>query len=171
MASVVDLPPVSKFFIPLPEANLKTKRRTRLGHVYLCEDLEEGARLFLDAVTHGIPGLWISARLPEDLRKRWKLSTTPILWITQKESREEVTAKPRELGRIMNIVKHYFLEGIPRAVLFLDCLSVLIRKNGMLSTLGMLKELKNTCERDHAALILSLSGLEQKQKTLVKKLI
>jgi hypothetical protein len=171
MASAADLPPISKFFLPLPEANLKTRRRIRLGRVYVCAGREDGARLFMDAVTHGIPGLWVSEVVPEIIRKRWKLSATPILWITQRKRTEEVVARPDELERILNITRHYFLGGMPRAVLFIDCLPVLIRANGLPRTIGVVRELGRVCRGDNAALIISLEGLGESERDSIRKAI
>jgi hypothetical protein len=176
MAEIVSLPPVSKFFVPLPEAKFRGKRRHHLrsGECYFSETIERGIELFRDAITHGIPGLWITALPPGAIRKRWKLLTTPILWVTREVNREEVTAKPSELGRILNITRNYFLSGIPKSVIFIDCLRDLVLTNGYRKSTRMLKDLLRVCSENEAALIVSCGefppeGVERLRRAVQKR--
>jgi len=171
MAGNISLPPVSKFFVPLPEAKLKERPKhvLRSKRCYFPKTNEKGIELFMDAVTHGVPGLWITSTPPEILRKRWKLFATPILWITQRKSQEEVTAKPSEPERIIKIVKNYFLSGIPKAVVLMDCLQDLVLVNGYQKSIKMLNGLLKVCSGNNAVLIVSPNELSSKDVEKLKK--
>jgi len=59
----------------------------KAGHSYLLPEdkAEKSSRLFVNLVTHGAQGLYISRRYPGEVRDAYGLKLTPIIWLTHEK--------------------------------------------------------------------------------------
>ncbi len=109
--------------------------------------------MFVDLVTHGVPGFVISREHPEKLRKKYKLSKTPVLWLSRTEV--ENTLNPDDLHKL-----NYLIEGFARKnggfVIMLDGLEYLITQNNFQPILKCLYELRDLIVMNNSRLIIPL---------------
>lgn len=89
----------------------------------------EGYDLFLDWVKKGALGIVATTTQPQQIREKYDLKTTPILWISDEAFDDGV--KPDKLGRL-SIVLVNFMKRIEKGnvVVLLDGISNLIKING-----------------------------------------
>lgn len=154
------LPPLSRFLLPLPEAGLSTRRRFRLtrGRSYLVTGARPygGVEIFLDQITHGIPGFWITSREPRQV-ERYGLLRTPIIFISLHRIPGEIVMPPKELNRLKEFIENRlsFIRG--RSVVLLDCFHELMVENGFRRTLDFIRELGMICSSRSSNLIVPLN--------------
>jgi hypothetical protein len=150
------LPPISRFFIPTPEAYLSTKPKYKLeeGRGYLIKEEKpsRGLTIFMDQTKHGVPGLWITSRHPKELEK-YGLRRTPVLSLTSERIRGEVTLPPGKLDRAKALVSNYLLRTRGRSVVFVDCFRELVVVNGFKRTLDFIQGLGKICSENASNLI------------------
>ncbi len=108
------------------ESNLaKTRYCMEPGNTYFVKS--EGYELFLDAVKCGAFGLVATTRHPQEIKEKYGLTTTPIVWIS--EEAVETGVKPSDLKHL-GILLINFMKKIGNAVVLLDCIDTLVTING-----------------------------------------
>ncbi len=149
------MPPVSRFFVPIPEGWSKRAPKYELeeGRVYLVEDGGLGSRVLKEFVMHGVSGLWITSSNPRRLRQEHGLAKTPILWLTSKRVRGEAAMRPGELDKVRSVVSGYLLRAQGRSVVFVDCFEELVTANGFERAMGFLVEIAGLCSRRNSNLL------------------
>ncbi|MEM3452447.1 MAG: DUF835 domain-containing protein [Candidatus Hadarchaeum sp.] len=154
------LPSVSRFLLPLPEASLSSRYRYRLarGRCYLIISYRphERVEIFLDQITHGVPGFWITSREPKQMEK-YGLLRTPIIFISSHRIPGEIVMPPKELNRLKEFVENRlnFVRG--RSVVLLDCFYELMVENGFRHMLDFVHELGKICFSHSSNLIVPLN--------------
>jgi hypothetical protein len=100
------------------------------GHTYFVKD--EGYEKFLDEIKSSIYGLIASVMKPQDIREKYGLITTPIVWISDEAFEDGVS--PKNLDRleamIINFMNEIKRKEIKNAVILLDGIDLLISING-----------------------------------------
>ncbi len=150
------LPPISKFFVPTPEASLPTKPKYKLepgrSNLIIEKESKRRAEMFKDAVSHGMSGIWVTSHLPGKVERRFGLVSTPILSMVAERIKGEATVSPNKLGRAKGILYSY-LKRTPPAVVIIDCFYELVATNGFKKALEFLEELKEICSKEGDSLI------------------
>lgn len=150
------LPPITRFFIPAPEAELRTKPKLKLeeGRNYLIkEEMPLHSRLiFIDLIKHGIPGLWITS-LSVKKAKKYGLRRTPTIFLVSERIKDETTLPPNRLDRGKALVLSYLGRVPGKSVVFVDCLKELIIVNGFEKTLDFIQYLGKICFEHNSNLI------------------
>ncbi len=162
------LPPISRFFVPMPEAWLRTKLKYKLkvGSGYLIKEKERGPKIFKDLTMHAIRGLWLTSLRPGEIREKYGLAKTPVLCFTPERVEGEVVVRPDELDRARDIVSSYFF-GVPmRSVVFVDCFRKLVFANGFEKAMNFLKEIAGLCPRNNSNLLVQIDPTEFSKRQL-----
>jgi len=169
------LPPMSRLFIPIPEARLKTKLKHRLGVGigYVLKKPDAGAEVFRDLTMHDIPGLWITTSQPGKIREKYRLMKTPVIWLTLGWTRGEITAPPNKLDKVLKIVSNFFFAVPRKSVVLVDCFRELVMVNGFEKAMDFLSKLGKTCSENNSNLIVQIdpSKFTKKQLEAIEKVV
>ncbi|MHC1632127.1 MAG: DUF835 domain-containing protein [Methanotrichaceae archaeon] len=113
---------------PVPEVIKGTKSIYRLysGKIYAIP--EKAYEVFTDQITHGVDGLCITFSDPEEIRKRWQFTETPIIRLSQERGRGERYISPTNLPLLFITIKS-FVESSKNSIVLLDNLEELIKEN------------------------------------------
>ena len=139
---------------PVAEERLKTKFDHWLdpAECYIVGEKrpEKAVEMFCDLTTHGIPGFIISRAYPEKLRRKYKLTKTPMLWL----SRSEVghTISPEDLPKLIYIIND-FTRKSEESVILLDGIEYLMSQTSFNTVLKFLQELKDIITMNNSRLI------------------
>ncbi|MBU6998663.1 MAG: DUF835 domain-containing protein [Theionarchaea archaeon] len=145
------------FIDPVPEKTLKTgvKYGLESSECYIITEKRPKVsyEIFVDLVTHGIPGFIITREHPEKVSRRHKLVRTPMLWLSR--SGVENTLSPDDLPRLVRIVDD-FTRKTEESVILLDGLEYLMSQTGFPTVLRHLHELRDITALNNARLIIPL---------------
>jgi len=142
---------------PVPEKILKTKCKNWLNssEIYIVVEKgpEKSLTMFCDIVTHGIPGFAVSRIHPENLRRKYKLVQTPMVWLS--ESWDENTTSPDDLSKL-NYMIGEFIEKSTESIVLLVGLEDLITQMNFEKVLMYLQELKDFIALNNSRLVIPL---------------
>ena len=140
---------------PVAEKRLKTKFKHWLEplEVYIVTEKKpkKSFEIFVDLVTHGIPGFAVSRVYPEKLKRKYNLVKTPVLWLSRTEG--ENTISPDDLSKLRYIIED-FTRKSEESVILMDGLEYLITQTGFEPMLKYLQELKDTVALKNTRLII-----------------
>jgi len=163
-------------FVPIKaiaEKRSYAKMRHRLGEgkTYLVNEEKptKSNKIFIDLVTHGISGLYITRQNPEQIRKAYDLERTPIIWLTR-EKTEEKNIEPTDLLELSHTMKE-FMKEVGESVIMLDGLEYLIVQNGYKEILQFVQSLKDSISMSRSRLVIPLdpSTIDTQQLHLLKR--
>lgn len=142
---------------PVAENRLKTAFKYWLDplEVYLVLEKkpERSFEMFVDLVTHGIPGFAVTRMYPEKMKRKYKLVKTPMLWLSRTGG--ETTVNPDDLSKLQYIIED-FTRKSAESVILLDGLEYLITQTGFETVLMYLQGLKDTVVLNNTRLIIPL---------------
>ncbi|MGD2247478.1 MAG: DUF835 domain-containing protein [Candidatus Methanofastidiosia archaeon] len=142
---------------PVAEKKLKTEINYWLepmeGYIVLEKKPEKSYEIFVDLVSHGIPGFVVSREYPEKLRSKYDLVRTPVLWLSRIEVQDAMS--PEDLPKLQYIVED-FTRKSEESVILLDGLEYLITQVSFESILKHLEELKDMIALHNSRLIIPL---------------
>jgi len=171
------LPPVSRFLIPLPEAEFRTKPKFKLkkGRSYLIKKkkFSQSLAVFMDQIKHGVFGLWITSLRPGQA-ERYGVRRTPVLYLATERSRGEVTLPLSKLDKAIALVSNYILNiRGRRSVVFVDCFEELVAVNGFGRAMDFLKKMAEFCSKNNSNLIVQVdpSKLKKERLATIEKVI
>lgn len=133
---------------------IKPKCELSPGSTYFVKD--EGYDLFLDAVKCGAFGFVVSTTHPQQIKEKYSLSTTPVVWISDEAF--EMGVKPKDLKRLSTLIIN-FMKKTGNAVVFLDGIDMLITINGFSNVQPVVQVLSSTAQATNNSLIIS-TGME-----------
>ncbi len=157
---------------PVAEKALKTEFNNWLTpsecYIFTERKPEKAFNTFCDLVVHGIPGFVISREHPEKIKRKYKLSKTPILWLSRSEI--ENTLSPEDLSKLNYIIGN-FTKKSEESVILLDGLEYLITQTGFDTVLKYLYELKDTIVLSNSRLIIPLhrETLSAREYTILER--
>jgi PAS domain S-box-containing protein len=144
---------------PVAEKQLRTEYKYWLdpleGYIILEKRPEKSFEIFVDLVTHGIPGFVISRMYPEKIRRKYSLVKTPIVWLSRTERKNAIS--PDDLSKLRYIIED-FTKKSEESVILLDGLEYLTTQTDFETVLKYLQELKDTVVLNNSRLIISLHG-------------
>ncbi|MBU7047450.1 MAG: DUF835 domain-containing protein [Theionarchaea archaeon] len=144
---------------PVAEKQLRTEFKYWLdpleGYIILEKRPERSFEIFVDLVTHGIPGFVISRMYPEKVKRRYSLVKTPIVWLSRTERKNAIN--PDDLSKLRYIIED-FTKKSEESVILLDGLEYLTTQTDFETVLKYLQELKDTVVLNNSRLIISLHG-------------
>jgi len=96
-----------------------------LGKIYVVPSL--AYEVFTDQITHGVEGLCITHRHPEEVRKRHGFKETPIIKLSDEKGSDRYIS-PRNLPLLFMTIKS-FLESSKDSVVLIDSMEMLVKEN------------------------------------------
>jgi hypothetical protein len=157
---------------PVPEKKLKTEFKYWLdpSECYIVTEVKprKSFDIFVDLVTHGIPGFVISREHPQKIKKKYKLIRTPMLWLSR--SGMENTINPEDFLRIDYILRK-FTRKSEESVVLLDGLEYLMIQTSFATALKYLQELKDMVITNNSRLIIPLhkGTLSEREFSILEK--
>lgn len=142
---------------PVAEKTLETEIKHWLSpsSCYIVTEKKpvESFEIFVDLVTHGIPGFVISREYPEKLKRKYKLQKTPLLWLSRTEI--ENTLNPDDLSKLIYVIGN-FARKSEESVILLDGLEYLITEASFGAVLKHLQEIRDIIAVNNSRLIIPL---------------
>ena len=172
---LLTLPPITRFFIPAPEAYLSTKPKYKLevGRSYLIKEHEpdRSVRMLIDQIKHSIPGLWITSVDPRLIRKKYDLNRTPILYVDAERPPGEARLSISQPAQIKKLVQGQLTRVRGRSVVFVDCFEELVMANDFKRSLDLIQELGKICSEHASNLIVRVdpAAFAKKQLAAIEK--
>jgi PAS domain S-box-containing protein len=124
--------------------------------------------IFVDLVTHGIPGFVISRVYPEKIRRKYKLARTPMLWLSRSEKTNALS--PNDLSKLNYIIED-FTRKSEESVILLDGLEYLVTQIGFETVVKHLEDLKDITVVNNSRLIVSVfkGALSEREYSILEK--
>ena len=157
---------------PLMETKAFNKKKYNLkkGWNYIIKErkIEKSYKIFQDQLIHDIQGLCITKLPPEQIRKKYNLKKTPIIWITFKESENTITPKKIDAIKLQILD---FTSKTKKSCILMDCFGEIIMVNGFEKTVYFLIQIKKICEENNSNLLISINPemFEEKQILILEK--
>jgi hypothetical protein len=111
------------------------------GRSYLGMDQQSCFRTFSELVRSGRRGLCVTTDLPDEIRERYLLEKTPILWLANSERSDAVD--PSDLGGLSASLASFIMQADKPAIL-LDGLDYLVSTNGFRPTFAVINKISQT---------------------------
>ncbi len=134
------------------------------GQTYFVKD--EGYEKFLNAIKSNIYGLILSTMKPQDIREKYCLITTPMVWISDEAFEDGVN--PKNLKRLATVIIN-FMKQIENAVILLDGIDSLISINGFDNVQNIVHTLSSTAQITKNILIIQ-TELDEEELQRMKPL-
>jgi len=127
------------------------------GYSYLVEseDPYAGFDIFLDYVSHGSKGMWISREYPEKVKKKFEIGDRPHLWLSY-ERDIAYAREPTNIPLIYAEIKG-FLDNSDGGIVLLSGLEYMMSQNTFLKVLKFLQLLNENVAVKDALLLIPLS--------------
>ncbi len=163
-------------FVPLtPVTEDKSEESARYtlgkGHTYLVHEEKpfRSTEIFLDLVTHGFQGLYLTRQNPEEIRQKYALKKTPIIWLTDAKDYEK-RISPTHMMQLGYTVKE-FTKKTEDGVILLDGLEYLIIHNDYNSVLKLVHLIQDFVSLSGSILLISVdpAALDDQQLHLLKR--
>jgi class 3 adenylate cyclase len=138
------------------------------GRTYLAVEPEaKGAfETFADLIRHGYQGLCITRAYPDNIRKTYNLTSTPVRWLTQSTNNDAI-APTDLLG--LSVTVNAFLQSATNPVVMLHGVEYLVTNNGFRPTLMLVQRLNDIVAERRGILLLPLEprSLSERQEALL----
>lgn len=149
-----------KFIIvPVPESTLTTELKYPLeaGHSYLVkeEKPEKSFSIFVDLITHGYRGMCITRSSPIEIREKYNMKRTPVIWLTEIKGEYNVF----DVQHLVRFILSFLDASKRKGVILLHGLEYLITHNGFPSTLKALHFINDYIIQNGAHMIIPISPL------------
>lgn len=127
------------------------------GYSYLLEseDPYAGFDIFLDHISHGSKGMWISREYPEKVKKKFDIGDCPFVWLSY-ERDIKYAREPTNIPLIYAEVKG-FLDDSDGGIVLLSGLEYMMSQNTFLKVLKFLQLLNENVAVKDALLLIPLS--------------
>jgi PAS domain S-box-containing protein len=123
------------------------------GYIVVEKKPEKAFEIFVDLVTHEIPGFVVSRTHPEKIKRKYNFVRTSMVWLTR--SQMEHGVDPNDLSKLIFIIGN-FTRRSEHSVVLLDGLEYLMTQNGFEAALRFLRDLKDTIVLNNSRLIVPL---------------
>jgi len=156
---------------PMKEVAKVAKRRfeLELGRSYLVKnDVEKAFEVFADHVLSGMEGLCITREFPPNVRRKYGLEKTPIVWLTEERAKGEIAVDSLQ---DLSILIQRFLENAKQRVVLLDGFEYLTTKSGFEPFIGFLQLNRSRFEKSESILIAPMleEALDLREAKLVER--
>lgn len=95
------------------------------GKIYIVPEI--AYEVFTDQITHGVEGLCITHYAPEDVRRQWGFTETPIIKLSDEKGSDRYIS-PRNLPLLFVTIKS-FVESSKNSIVLIDSIGRLIKEN------------------------------------------
>ena len=161
------------------ESNIKSTLMeiVKKGQSYLIneEKPEKSNEIFVNLVTHGVHGLYITRRHPKEIRDKYGLKRTPIIWLTHEKisAHEKISENhidPTDIVELSHTIKE-FIKKTTNGVVLIDGIEYLITQNEYKEILKFIQSLDDSIAISGSRLIIPIdpSTLTKQQFHLLKR--
>lgn len=163
-------------FVPItPVTEKKSEESAKYmlekGHTYLLYEEKpfKSTEIFIDLVTHGFQGLYITRKNPQEVRQKYNLKKTPIIWLTDAKDYEK-RIEPFHIMELGYTVGE-FTKKTRNGVILLDGLEYLIVQNDYKSVLKLIHLLEDFVSLGGSILIIPVdpATLNDQELHLLKR--
>jgi hypothetical protein len=163
-------------FVPITpvaenESAETAKYELEKGHTYLVyEDKPfKSTEIFIDFVTHGHQGVYITRTNPQEIREKYGLEKTPIIWLTDAKDYEK-KIEPFHIMELGYTIEQ-FTKKTKEGIVLLDGLEYLIVQNDFKSVLKLIHLLEDFISLSGSILIIPIDpgALEEQELHLLKR--
>lgn len=157
---------------PVAEKTLRTEVTHWLdpleGYIVIEKKTAKSFEIFVDLVTHGIPGFVVSREHPKKIRRKYNLVRTPVMWLSRSKIENSIT--PNDLPKMNHIIRN-FTQKSEESVILLDGLEYLITQISFDVVIKYLQELKDLIVLNNSRLIIPLhrNALTDKEYSILEK--
>jgi predicted hydrocarbon binding protein len=157
-------PPEEEVAEPVGESLLEKG----LSYLVEAEEPDNAYQLFVDELSKGFQGLCITRDFPNKIRRRYGLSQTPVLWLSNAE--QEFAVEPVQLGKLYHKIED-FLKKADQPCVMISGLEYLIVQNNYHSALKFLQLVRDQVAIYDSVLIatISPSTLSEKDLKLIER--
>ena len=124
----------------------------RDGHIYLGLDKKTSLTVFSALVRNGRNGLCITTSPPDEVRTKFDLERTPIMWLADSE-RDDAVSPSDLVGMFDAVLK--FVQKTEKPIVMLDGVDLLVAENGFRPTMSFINELGTGTSRRNGVLLIS----------------
>ncbi|MFH1722161.1 MAG: DUF835 domain-containing protein [Candidatus Altiarchaeota archaeon] len=139
------------------------------GRSYLIQETQpqKGYKIFTDAIHQGWYGLCFSRELPEKIRERYEITTTPVIWLTEIDSKDPAL-RPQELEMISHTISE-FIDKSENSIILIDALEYMVTYNKFTRVLRMTQHIRDMISTKKAIMIITLnpSAIDPQQLQLL----
>jgi len=140
------------------------------GFSYLVKETKphRSFEIFVDQVTHNIPGLCVTRQHPTIIRNQWGLEKTPIIWLSNQLGK--VYVNPTNIGILSDTIIR-FVEKSGDSVVLIDGVEFLIVNNDFDKVLRMVHHVTEAVMENRSRLIISVDPrtLETRELALLER--
>jgi len=133
------------------------------GKSYFIDEKSKGRkkafRIFSDIVRHGHQGLAISADHPNQIRQKYLLEKTPILWLSDSAEMKKSNIRPNEI-EALNSTIYLFIESAINPVILIDGIKKLLIANGSRKTTEFFKSIMDKANETKSIIFFSVADDE-----------
>ncbi len=130
---VEESPRMKRFLniIPATEGTLETQPKYELdlrkSYLIKTKETSKAFDIFVDKVTHGYEGLCFSRMNPDEIKEKYGLEKTAMVWLADTKEKKFMTAV--DIATIEKIIKEFIAKS-KRSIILIDRIDYLIAKHG-----------------------------------------
>jgi hypothetical protein len=148
-----------------------TSYRLRPGDSYLIKEKRPllGYKVFVDAVRRSqLYGLCITTRHPKEIRNRYGLRVTPVIWLSKQKVEHSIN--PANMGELAYTMSE-FVNKTEKSVVLLDGVEYLITTNGFEQTLNFLHDVRESVALSNSRLVVPINpkAVNEKELALIER--
>ena len=171
LKNLLEQSPRLKKFIdikPTQEDLLETEQKydldSQTSYVIKERSSKKAFDIFVDKVTHGYQGLCVSRTNPQEIRERYGLQKTSIIWMTQTKADNDVFASA-DLQIIEKAIKD-FIQKSKNGIILLDRIDYLITQHGFDAVLRFILRVNDQIMMNQAVMIIPIDEETVNRKDL-----
>jgi|GEM_PF-1617859 len=119
------------------------------------KDSSKAWDMYVDQILHGRQGLCATLKNPDEVRGKYNIEKTPIIWLTTKETRHRAIP-PKDLEQLIIHLLDFFRISRKNSIVLLDGIDELIELNGLEKVFAMIKELNLETSKTETSLIIPI---------------
>ncbi|MDI6840669.1 MAG: DUF835 domain-containing protein [bacterium] len=143
--------------IALGLIKLPLKYSLKMGNIYFIKEksLKKSYETFLIQITHGSQGLCFTKLHPEEVRRMYGLTKTPIIWLTFRTDESERTIPFTKLDELTATVSEY-VNSVKNSVVLIDCFNHIKLLNGFEQAMKFLYTMKRMISGGDSNLLITI---------------
>jgi hypothetical protein len=118
-------------------------------------DDDKAMDMYVDQIVHGRQGLCVTTTKPAEIKKKYKITKTPIIWLTDEEEGQS-SIPPNDLEQLTLHLKDFARISAKNSIVLLDGADKLIELNGFPKTYGMIRELNEETAKTKTSLLIPI---------------
>ncbi len=117
------------------------------------EKPQKSFKLFVNEVEHGAQGLIVTRQYPNEIRKRYRLEKTPIIWLSTKPGDNIID--PTNIATLIHMIIN-FIQKSENSILLVDAVEYLVSNNNFQIILRAIERLNEVVMQSNSRMIISL---------------